>query len=172
MYCFTAAHLNCSVGIINSRPGYSLWAPCLSFSFSLLLEVSSSFGGGVKLSMAFIDLYIHTGRSWCIRNRRSSGAGRILCAVSKSKKVLLQIEAKLNSYSTQQTKTVSAFLPLVKDAMFSWNFDFQLHKWSRNNKPFASYFAFLKPSKQKIRTVVQRYCLVGSWDRRWLKHTV
>lgn len=35
MYCSTAAHLKCSVGIIKSRPEYSTWAPvCVFFKVS------------------------------------------------------------------------------------------------------------------------------------------
>lgn len=57
MYCFTVAHLNCSVRIINSCLGYSLWASCLSFSVSPLLETSSESSN--KQSITFIDLYLH-----------------------------------------------------------------------------------------------------------------
>lgn len=41
MYCFTVAHLNCSVRIINCCLGYSLWIFCVSVSVAPVLEATT-----------------------------------------------------------------------------------------------------------------------------------
>lgn len=91
MYCSTAAHLKCSVGIIKSRPGYSPWASCLSFSVSPPLRCK----GGVKSSTAFIDLYV-----WAVASF-AAGQDSLCC---KQKKKIKQVPGGLHPFLKKMLK--------------------------------------------------------------------